>query len=292
MLERQEIICTEVWGGNGPVLKELTLPGMKGVIWSQPVGGKAGGDLYYVSACSSGVILRVCLADVVGHGAEVAQISAWLREILRANMERRDPSRIFTGMNRRVNERGLDALTTAAVIHYHCKRGQLKYCYAGHPPALLYRRTEGVWKPLELAPSTGARISNVPFGVTDPVVYEVNDRTVEPGDRICVFSDGVTETRDGANTLFGLEGLQEALNRGHKLPLVVLAAWLSQALAKHRGAGPIDHDDVTFILLEVEKRKRAPLVWLLLRNQYRRFRRALASSNAAPAAPQDYFCCA
>jgi sigma-B regulation protein RsbU (phosphoserine phosphatase) len=279
-MDHQEIICTEVWGGNGPVLKELTLPGMTGVIWSRPCGGSAGGDLYYVSACSSGIILRVCLADVVGHGTAVSQISAWLREILHANMERRDPSHIFTGMNRRVNERGIEALTTAAVLHYHSKRGQLKFCYAGHPPALLYRKSEAAWTPLELTSAPNNRIRNVPFGVTDPVHYEVNTRRIEPGDRLCVFSDGVTETMDSANTLFGVERLQEVLNRGHKLPLVVLAEWLSQALTKHRGSASIDHDDVTFILLEAGKRKRAPLVWHLLRNQYRRFRRA---RSAAPA---------
>ena len=39
-----ELICTEVWGGNGNVFADLVIPGLTGVIYSNACGGDKGGD--------------------------------------------------------------------------------------------------------------------------------------------------------------------------------------------------------------------------------------------------------
>ena len=56
-----ELICTEIWGGNGNIFADLHIPGLRGVIYSNACGGDKGGDVYYATACSSGLIGRCAL---------------------------------------------------------------------------------------------------------------------------------------------------------------------------------------------------------------------------------------
>lgn len=266
-----ELICTEVWGGNGNVFADLVIPGLSGVIYSNACGGDKGGDVYYATACSSGLIGRLCLADVAGHGEQVAQVSGWLQEVMRGNMERRDPSRVFAAMNRRVDEFGLEALTTAVCINYHALRSELRYCNAGHPPALVYRRSDPVWRALSVDPVPVAKFTNLPFGVAADTKYSFNSLPLGEGARLFVYSDGVTETpgRDGRD-FFGEERLLEVLAETVLVPPRDAAERLLARLRDYAGATDLTHDDVTFVLLEVGAHDPRPFVFHLLRNQLRK----------------------
>ena len=96
--------CMEVWGGNHHIDTSVVLPGLDAWVYSQPhggglastgggkvegVGGRdgvgnregggnrdgGGGDVHYVSSCASGMIARILVADVAGHGTSVAEIA-------------------------------------------------------------------------------------------------------------------------------------------------------------------------------------------------------------------------
>src|SRR5690606_34806228 len=82
IIDLQELACAEVWGGNGAIRRRVVLPGLEGHVLSQPCGGGQGGDVYYVTACSMGLMTRVCLADVAGHGEAVSAMSRWLHTTL------------------------------------------------------------------------------------------------------------------------------------------------------------------------------------------------------------------
>ena len=267
-----ELICTEVWGGNGNIFADLIIPGLTGVIYSNACGGEKGGDVYYATACSSGLIGRLCLADVAGHGEQVAQVSGWLHEVMRSNMERRDPSRVFAAMNKKVDEFGLLALTTAVCINYHALRGELRHCNAGHPPALVYRRSEPQWKPLVVSPVEAARFSNLPFGVGVDTKYGFTSMPLGEGARLFVYSDGVTETpAPGARNLFGEERLVATLSETNALDPRAAAEHVLGTLRAFAGADALTHDDVTFVLLEVKAHDPRPFLFHLVKNQFRKF---------------------
>ena len=77
------------------------MPGLQSVIFSRPHGAsKAGGDVYYLSSCASGRISRLLLADVSGHGAEVAELGRGLRALMRKNVNVIRQKRFVEGMNR------------------------------------------------------------------------------------------------------------------------------------------------------------------------------------------------
>jgi sigma-B regulation protein RsbU (phosphoserine phosphatase) len=275
-----ELICTEIWGGNGNIFADLHIPGLRGVIYSNACGGDKGGDVYYATACSSGLIGRLCLADVAGHGEQVAQVSGWLHDVMRGNMERRDPSRVFSAMNRKADEYGLDALTTAVCIHYHALRAELRYCNAGHPPALVYRRSDPVWKPLAVDPVPAAKYSNLPFGVGADTKFGFNAISLGEGARLFAYSDGITETTaPDSRTLFGEERLIEALTETTNMAPRDAADHLLARLRAFAGADTLTHDDVTFILLEVEPHDPRPFIFHLVRNQFRKLTTRLLHSE-------------
>ena len=51
-----QLVCSEIWGGNRPVSTPVDLPGMRGVLYSEPADGRKGGDVHYLSVCGSGVL--------------------------------------------------------------------------------------------------------------------------------------------------------------------------------------------------------------------------------------------
>ena len=79
--------CMEIRGGSRAVEEAFDTPGLDAWLHSRPFeGAERGGDLHYVSVCGGGVITRVIVADVSGHGARVAEFSEALRALMRKNI--------------------------------------------------------------------------------------------------------------------------------------------------------------------------------------------------------------
>src|SRR5712691_10424906 len=83
------IMCSEIWGANCNVAHSVELPGLQGWVYSAPIElGKDGGDIHYLSVCEQGVLCRVALADVSGHGQAVAVAAARLLGLMRRHINR------------------------------------------------------------------------------------------------------------------------------------------------------------------------------------------------------------
>ena len=100
-MNEHSLACSEVWGGNQDVLSAVSMPGLDAYVLSKPhAGDAAGGDIHYLSSCATGRIGRVLIADVAGHGEQVASLALKLRGILRKNVNYVDQSRFMRQMNR------------------------------------------------------------------------------------------------------------------------------------------------------------------------------------------------
>jgi sigma-B regulation protein RsbU (phosphoserine phosphatase) len=270
----QELICSEVWGSNGNADIDLVLPGLRGVLYSRACGGKKGGDVYYASACAAGVISRMCLADVAGHGEEVAQVGSWLHGTMRGTMGHHDSSKVFHALNKRASLFGLEALTTAVCLSYDMMSAELRFCYAGHPPALVLPKGATQWTELQVHDEPSG-VRNVPFGVSDTADFDTGQYILGEGDRLFIYSDGVIEAPDSAHALFGMDRLREALNESADDPIADLAREIESRLTRHTGAADFTHDDVTFVAIEAGPRALEPKLWHLLRNQSRKLARKI-----------------
>ncbi len=273
-----EFTCSEVWGGNRFVQAPVRLPGMSGWIYSRPCDGARGGDVHYLSTCSAGLVTRVVLADVVGHGEEVAQMSEWIHGLVRKFVNDPSPQRILNALNLRASGAGFAALTTAAFISYEAMRGQLLFGYAGHPRAMLYRRGANAWAPLELPGledqggegNPNEVLANLPLGVQENMAFDVGSVTLEVGDQLVVLSDGVPETPGPDQSLFSDLGVARILDDQRGSRAEDLGASLIDALHEFAQAEALSHDDVTLIVLDIDKRPRGSKILHMIVNQMRR----------------------
>ncbi|NES14133.1 serine/threonine-protein phosphatase [Micromonospora sp. PPF5-17] len=127
------------------------------------------------------------------------------------------------------------------LLDFDVRSGRLRYVNAGHPAPVVLRRGRAVHA------LTGGR--RPPLGLNLPG-DGIDEVRLEPGDRLLLHTDGVTEARDAAGEMFGLSRLADLAERhiGSGLPGPETLRRLSRAVVEHRGAA--SRDDATIVLME------------------------------------------
>jgi len=233
------------------VAYKVELPGLTGWISCQPLGASpGGGDVYYMSACSAGVMARVVLADVAGHGEVVSAAADRLRDALRLHVERWDQSTLIRQLNDNFLK-GADraSFATAFVGSFYSTTGELLFTNAGHVPPLWYRSATGEWSFLLESTPLSKEIVDLPLGLIAGTSYSQTAIQLDPGDLLLLYTDGVNEACDEFGTQLGLARL---LSIARNLPRESAAAagkGLLAAVARFRGTAPAK-DDETVLALE------------------------------------------
>jgi len=240
--------CMEVWGGNQNTNSDICSQGLTAAIFSSSSDGGKGGDVYYFSVCGMDMLTRIAIADVVGHGQAVSDISQWVYNTIKNQISNLDNSLVLSNINRLAHERGFQAMTTAAVISYFIATGHLSYAYAGHPP-FIWRSKEKQWKLLDVHDQSSSP-ANLPLGIMANVLYDQAYISVSKGDRFVIYTDGVIESANSEEEFFGQERLLQVLTEGQNDTLQMLKDRIVTALLQHTN-GSLAHDDVTFMAVEV-----------------------------------------
>lgn len=247
--------CLEVRGGNEPVDASLRLHGLDLHVVSRPYQHAAGGgDVHYVSSCGTGRISRMLVADVAGHGEEVAGLARMLRNLMRRYVNHVDSRRFMERLNRefaRLATAGRFA--TAVVMTYYAPRRRLTVCNAGHPPPILYRQADRQWHFLD-APEPGAeKVRNLPIGIIEEEGYEQIEITLDVGDLVACFSDSLPEARSRDGTMLGCSGLLREASAIADLrePRQFAEQWLSRL--ERVSDGSLARDDLTLLCFRVSE---------------------------------------
>lgn len=246
--ESRKLHCSEIWGGYGQFDDDISVGPVTVSLISAPHEGKDGGDIYYFSLCEDDAIVRIAVADVVGHGEAVSRVSRWIYGALAAKMNSIDGDEILVELNALVHRVGLDAMTTAAVLSFQRHESTLYVSYAGHPPVWLRRGRGGAWRPIELENAT--RLANVVLGAFPEVGYDRQAVLLEPGDRLMVHTDGLTEAMSESGEPFGADGLQSVLEEGAADSPDGLKNRLLRRVRAHTG-GTLGDDDLTLVVAEI-----------------------------------------
>jgi phosphoserine phosphatase RsbU/P len=257
------LACGEIRGGNEPVHSAVEMPGLRGVLYSRPCHGPEGGDVHFASVCGSGLVARLCVADVAGHGQVVAAVGRAMHEHLRQSVNRFDDRRVMADLDRRLETEGLRAITTAAIASYYHPSQRLTVSYAGHPPGWIYRAIEDRWMRLEAAPLSAGAPRDLPLGTGLGPDYSRQRLKAPPGDRILLVTDGVLEASSPDGLEFGTSGVEATLFGTPE----EIAARLLAALRAHTGAEDLAHDDVTFFVGEFVEGPPGPTLWKVLKNR-------------------------
>ena len=168
----------------------------------QPAGGEtAGGDVYGLWKRPGGD-LALLIGDVAGKGAAAAGSSAMTRFFVEARSWDADgPGQILAQTGRMLHER-LPADTFVTAFMAVLRDGELRYANAGHLPPLLMR-AGGLTAPVKAA--------GLPLGIDPEAEYEEQTLTLESGDLLYAYTDGLTEARRQGEML-GEGRLREALD--------------------------------------------------------------------------------
>jgi serine phosphatase RsbU (regulator of sigma subunit) len=209
----QKMQCNEVWGGNEAIDTAVAMAGLDAYVYSRPYRGEAaGGDVHYVSSCATGRIARLLVADVSGHGTQVAEVGVALRRLMRRFMNYVDQSKLVEGLNvefAKLAEMGRFA--TAIVATYWIPTDDLILTNAGHPRPLIYRAAIREWSVLDGGEgSQPKQVSNIPLGIAEST-YEHLVAHLEPGDLVLIYTDSLVEARCEDGRLLGESGLLEAV---------------------------------------------------------------------------------
>ena len=162
-------------------------------------------DFYFVDEDT----LAFLIADVSGKGIPAAmfmmQSKALLKNCAESGM---GVEAVFTTANAKLcegNEAGM--FVTAWMGLLNVKTGMMTFANAGHNPPLL-RRADGSFEYLK------SRAGFVLAGM-EGIRYRRNELQLNPGDQIYLYTDGVTEATDAAQTLYGEQRLLDLLNAHH-----------------------------------------------------------------------------
>jgi PAS domain S-box-containing protein len=222
--------------------KGLTWGGVSVEAHYQPASS-IGGD--YGLVIPSDDRLDVVVCDVSGHGISSALVANRIYSETMAQIER---GAELGSMLRHLNHFAVQNLassnfffTVAAVRLYHA-RGRLQFAGAGHPPAILIHRGQSP----RLLEST-----NMVLGLfEDAVDTESSVETVlQRGDRVVIYTDGLTENFNSQREMLGVGGLKEILTEASTLPLDEMKSQILNRVAAWRN-GPAA-DDVSLVLLEI-----------------------------------------
>lgn len=271
-VDRNEVsvACARVQSGNGRIEAPIALPGLRGVVRCSPSDGGRGGDVYFLSVCGSGLLTRVCLADIAGHGASVEALGRQVHGLLERHVNRPDHRRFLTELNDSLMPLGLDAMTTAVVFTYYPPTRAFSFTYAGHPPGWYYRAREESWSRLvsdETSRPSESDLVNGVLGVSERVAFTRSRLRAEPGDQLLLVTDGVLETPSPERALFGASRLERLLAEHTGASPEALTSIVVDALSAHCGRSELDHDDVTILVLEVVDGPPGPALWHVLRNR-------------------------
>jgi sigma-B regulation protein RsbU (phosphoserine phosphatase) len=202
-----------------------------------------GGDLYDFLAADPERV-GILVADVSGHGVPAALIASMVKVALAAQAEHAsDPAAVLAGMNRILHGNLERGFVTAAYIYIDTGAGEkiATYASAGHPPLLVWREAEGRVEEV--------RQESLPLGRFLRAEYRNEELRLTSGDRLLLYTDGVTEALSRAGEPFGDDRLRDLLASSGEPDAILgrLAEWTN------RGAGePLD-DDVTLVVAEVQQ---------------------------------------
>jgi sigma-B regulation protein RsbU (phosphoserine phosphatase) len=201
-----------------------------------------GGDFFDILEASDGRIL-VAVGDVAGKGSPAALLMALLLAIFRTLVDDTDDlGRLVERLNVQVARHApVSRFITFFVASLDPASGRLRYVNAGHLPPIVWRRQA---KRVERLAQGG-----VALGMFEQSTYQAADAMLADGDRLVLYSDGVTEAENADGQPFEEQGLEGVVRAYPAVSPQALADAVFRLVEQHTRDSRI-MDDVTVMVVD------------------------------------------
>ncbi len=212
-----------------------------------------GGDIFHVFPLNSSHI-GMYMLDVSGHGVPAALVTVSVSQFfqpfsghaLRREKNREEetpivsPVEVIRALDAAYPVERFDKFITIIYLVLDLKSGKLVYCNAGHVPALLLR-PDGTIQRLD--------VGGPLIGLDGALPFDEGEVFLTGGDRLLLYTDGITEYRNNAEEQYGIDRLQYSMKKHAEKPLEDWLKQLFQDLMVFGQRRPVQ-DDVSLLGLE------------------------------------------
>jgi len=221
------------------------VPGLDIAFTTRPANTVAG-DYYDVfvrprDASGSDTFL-IAIADVAGKSIPAAMLMATFQASLKTlSSTPCELTELACRMNRYAcsNSQNGRRFTTAFIAEFDPASRRLTYVNAGHNDPILRRQSGAIER---------LGIGGVPLGIMDDAHYQAGEVTIQAGDWLAAFTDGVIEAENNLQQEYGEQRFLTMLHAGALLTPAMLLNTVMVDLDRFVGDAP-QHDDITCMLL-------------------------------------------
>ena len=200
-----------------------------------------GGDFFDYLDLDDGSV-GFTLGDVAGKGPSAALLAvAALNNFAALAPVCGNPAELMSRVNSALLRRAVEARFATMFYGLVAPDGTLRYCNAGQDPPIVVGRNRDEW--LE----TGGSV----LGLFPDVPYDAGMVTLQPGDLVVIYSDGITEARNVEGEEFGRERLATFVRGCHGCDAQTTRDAIL-AEVRRFSAGAVQYDDITVLVFRYE----------------------------------------
>ncbi|MGQ9631927.1 MAG: PP2C family protein-serine/threonine phosphatase [bacterium] len=221
-----------------PVTDRLELAGV-----SHPAKAVEGDyyDYFWVDDDHLGVVI----ADVSGKSVSAAFYMTMVRGIVRSNAIENPSARDVVLKVNAVIPSSIDEADKFVTMLYaivHLGSGRVTFCSAGHNPLIHFDSSS---RECHLIKASG-----IPIGVTDDPNFEEGNLTLDTGDILIFYTDGITEARNREGKMYGIDRLKDLVARNPGDSADELLSRIESDAERFIGGAELQ-DDMTLIVAKM-----------------------------------------
>ncbi len=212
---------------------------------------KLGGDFYDIFNLDENHV-GFYAADVSGHGVSAAMITFFIKELIDSlkktifmdgKYEFTPPAIMLEKINLKILEEDFDGLyITMFYAILNTQTGELIWSNAGHIAyPVIYRNID---RNVEILHS-----KSMALGWFDYARFKNETVIIKPGDKIIIYSDGISDSKNENGELFGVDRFADIIKANGKKPLSTLAFRIFKEIKKFQRGKQLE-DDITLFLME------------------------------------------
>lgn len=241
-MQQELLIARDIQENLLPPAK-LSLPGYDVYGFSRPCD-ETGGDYFDYVRTREGK-LGLAIGDVSGHGIGAALFMATARALLRAFLSTgSDLGRVIGDLNNALErDMGAGKFMTLFYGEIDLAERMLRFVKAGHNEPVIYRAGKDAFEEIDAPGMALGFLRDFEYEVAGPV-------SLETGDVLLLYTDGIPEARNAEKEQFGMERMLAALRARRTRSAKEIAEGIHREVAEFAGRRGFE-DDLTLIVVKV-----------------------------------------